>query len=57
LIALWFQYSQMKPRFHHLLLVWCDWEIHPLLCGIVKKKFKTEAVLSVLCKTCDDSLA
>jgi hypothetical protein len=28
LTALWFQHSQMKPRFHHLLLVRCDWEIH-----------------------------
>jgi hypothetical protein len=24
LTALWFQHSQMKPRFHHLLLIRCD---------------------------------
>jgi hypothetical protein len=28
LTARWFQHSQMKFRFHHLLLVRCDWEIH-----------------------------
>jgi hypothetical protein len=32
--SLQFQHSQMKPRFHHLLLLWCDWEIHCHLCGI-----------------------
>jgi hypothetical protein len=34
LTALWFQHSQMKPRFHHLVLKWCDWEIHRHLCDI-----------------------
>jgi hypothetical protein len=23
-----------ESRFHHLLLIWCDWEIHCCLCGI-----------------------
>jgi hypothetical protein len=32
--ALWFQHPQTKPRFHHLLLVWCNWEIHYHLRGI-----------------------
>jgi hypothetical protein len=40
LTALWFQHSQMKLRFHHLLLIQCDWEIHHNLCGITLKKSK-----------------
>jgi hypothetical protein len=40
LTALWFQYPQMKPRFNHLLLVRCDWEIHRHLCGIAPRKSK-----------------
>jgi hypothetical protein len=35
LTALWFQHSQMKPGFHHLLQ--CDWEIHCHLSSIVLK--------------------
>jgi hypothetical protein len=42
LTALWFQHLQMKPRFHHLLLVQCDWEIHGHLCGIALKKPKPQ---------------
>jgi hypothetical protein len=38
--AFGFQNSQMKPRFHHLLLVWCDWEIHFHVRGIALKKSK-----------------
>jgi hypothetical protein len=50
LTALWFQHSQMKPRFHHLLLVRCDWGNNRHLCGItLKKKVKAEAILCVLC--------
>jgi hypothetical protein len=37
LTALWFQYSKMKPRFHHPLLICCDWELHCHLCGITLK--------------------
>jgi predicted outer membrane lipoprotein len=44
--ALWFQHSQMKHRFHHLLLVWCDWEIR----GIALKKVKAEAIFWILCE-------
>jgi hypothetical protein len=40
LIDSWFQHSQMKPRFHHLILIWCDWEIYCHLCGIILKKSK-----------------
>jgi hypothetical protein len=39
--ALWFRHSQMKPRLQHLLLIWCDWEIHCHLCGITLKEFKS----------------
>jgi hypothetical protein len=49
LTALLFQYSQMKSRFHYLLLVRCDWEIHCHLCGIALRKVKAEAILCVLC--------
>jgi hypothetical protein len=49
LTALWFEYSQIKPRFHHLLLVWCDWEICGQFCGIALKKVKVEDILCVLC--------
>jgi hypothetical protein len=37
LTALWFQHSEMEPRFHHLLFICCDWEIHCHLCGIALK--------------------
>jgi hypothetical protein len=37
LTALWFQHSQMKPRFLHPLLIQCDWGIHSHLCGITPK--------------------
>jgi hypothetical protein len=40
LTSVWFQHSQMKSRFHHLLLVQCDSEIHHHLCGITLKKPK-----------------
>jgi hypothetical protein len=65
LTALWVQHSQMKPRFHHLLLVRCDWEIHQHLCGIALKESKPKP-FSVFCehlwifsepilrKTCDN---
>jgi hypothetical protein len=33
LTALWFQHSEMKPRFHHLLPVQCDWKVYRHLCG------------------------
>jgi hypothetical protein len=50
LTALRFQRSQMKPRFRHLLLVSCDWEIHRHFCGIaLKESAKAEAILCVLC--------
>jgi hypothetical protein len=48
LTALWFQHSQMKPRFNHLLFVRYDWEIKSHLCGLAQK-VKTEAILCVLC--------
>jgi hypothetical protein len=48
LTDLWFQHSQMKPRFHHLLLLQCDWEIHRHVCGIVKKKSKPK-LFSAFC--------
>jgi hypothetical protein len=65
LTALWFQHSQMKPRFHHLLFIWCIWELHRHLCGITLLSLRkpksfyafcmhpwefSEAILS---KTCD----
>jgi hypothetical protein len=37
LAALWFQHSQMKPRFHYLLLVQCNLVIHLHRCGIALK--------------------
>jgi hypothetical protein len=58
---------QMKPKFHHILLVRCDGEIHCPLCGFALKKSKTKP-FSAFCvhpwafseptlhKTCDDSL-
>jgi hypothetical protein len=60
LTALWFQHSQMKPRFHHLLLMWCDHH----LCSITLKKTKPKPFSAycayprtflekILCKTCD----
>lgn len=33
LTALWFQHALMKPRFHRLLLIRCDWEIHRHVSG------------------------
>jgi hypothetical protein len=36
--VLWFQNSQMKLRFHHLLR--CDWETHRHLCCIALKQSK-----------------
>jgi hypothetical protein len=38
LTALWFQHSQMKARFCHLLLIQCDWEIHHHLRGIALER-------------------
>jgi hypothetical protein len=35
--TLWLHHSQMKPRFHHLLLIRCNWEIHHHLHGISVK--------------------
>jgi hypothetical protein len=50
LTALWFQNSQTKLKFHHLLLVRCDWEIHHRLCGIaLKSQTRIEAIFCVLC--------
>jgi hypothetical protein len=50
LTPLWPQHSQMKPRFYHLLLVQCDWEIHYHVCGIALNKCtKAEVILCVLC--------
>jgi hypothetical protein len=40
LTALWLQHSQVKPRFHYLLLIQCDWEICLSVCGIALKKLK-----------------
>jgi hypothetical protein len=40
LTALWFQHSQITPRFHHLLLVRCDWEIHHHFCSMALKQSK-----------------
>jgi hypothetical protein len=48
LTVLWFQRSQMKATFHHMLLVWCDSEIHHHLCGTALK-VKAEANLCILC--------
>jgi hypothetical protein len=68
LIVLWYQHSQMKFRFHHLLPVWCDREILRHLCGIaLKRSTKSEAILCAFCapvsifgtnlaQTCDHSL-
>jgi hypothetical protein len=41
LAVLWFQHSQMKPRFHHLLLLQCDWEICDVL-SLTKFLINTE---------------
>jgi hypothetical protein len=50
LIAFWFQRWQIKPRFCHLLLIHCDWEIHCHRRGINQNKLKTkEAILCILC--------
>jgi hypothetical protein len=47
--ALWFQHSEMKPRFHHLLFTQCDGEIHHYFCGItVKMSTKAEAIFCIL---------
>jgi hypothetical protein len=56
----------MKPRFHHLLLAWCDWEIHSHRCCINVKKSKLNPFsafcahswaylepCSILLRTCD----
>jgi hypothetical protein len=59
LTALWF---------HHLLLMWCDWEIYHHLSGITLQKSKPNPFSvfcvhpwafsePILCKTCDDNLA
>jgi hypothetical protein len=49
LSGFWFQHSQMKPRFHCLLLIRCDWEIHCHLCDILKKSTKAKAIPCVSC--------
>jgi hypothetical protein len=33
----------MKPRFHHLLLVQCDWDLHRHLCGIALNKSQSRS--------------
>jgi hypothetical protein len=37
--ALWFQHSQLKPRFCLLLLALCNSEIHHYPCGITLKVY------------------
>jgi hypothetical protein len=49
LTALWFQHLQMKPRFDHLFLAQCNFEICCHLCGITVKKVKAIAILCFLC--------
>jgi hypothetical protein len=46
--TLWFKHSKMKPRFLHLLLLQCDWEINHHLRDIVLKI--TETILCFLCE-------
>jgi hypothetical protein len=57
LTELWFQYSQTKPTFHHLLLIRCDWVIQLYICDIALKKSNPEAIRFILDarvrKTCD----
>jgi hypothetical protein len=43
-----FQYSQLKPKFHHLLLAWRDWNIHLHPCSLLLKKVKAEATFCML---------
>jgi hypothetical protein len=63
LTALWFQHSQMKPRFHHLLIIQWEWEIHSHLRGTVLKMSKLKPFSAfcvhmqpflrpMLCRTC-----
>jgi hypothetical protein len=49
LIFLWLLHSQMKPRFHYLLLIRCDWEILCHVCDYHSKNVKAEANLCILC--------
>jgi hypothetical protein len=37
MIAVWFQHSQMKPRFHHVSLIQYDLEVHCHFSGIIQK--------------------
>jgi hypothetical protein len=48
LTALWFQHSQMKPRFHHLSIVKRDRKFHLRFCFIALKKSKAQP-FSVFC--------
>jgi hypothetical protein len=43
----------MKPRFHHLLLVRCDWEIHRHLCGIALKIYNIRNQSLRFVRTCE----
>jgi hypothetical protein len=47
LSALWFQNSRMKQRFHHLLLVQYDWEIHRHHGGVALKILRKPKQFSV----------
>jgi hypothetical protein len=49
LTALWFQHAQMKHKFHHLLLIWCDFEIHCHLYGIALKSQSRSHSLCFVC--------
>jgi hypothetical protein len=60
LTAPWFQNSHMQTRFHHLLLLQCDCQIHCHLCGTTLKKRQCWSnvqhfvhIHDHLCKTCD----
>jgi hypothetical protein len=63
LTALCFQHWQMKCRFHHVLLIWRDWEIHCYLWRITLNKSKPFSAFCVhqwaflepilIKKTCD----
>jgi hypothetical protein len=50
--ALWFKYSEMKPRFCHLLLVWCDLNICCDLSGFTQKSQSQRHYLCLVC-TCE----
>jgi hypothetical protein len=49
LTALLFQHWQMISRFYHLLLIWCDWEIHCHLSGITLKSQTRSHSLHFVC--------